>query len=196
VATGDAIDLGGGAFIVLEGIDASNLTEEDILGTENARPSNPFPSTTLHILTDADDRLVTTDASANDVYAGAGVDAVIGGDGDDILRGEADDDLLIGGGGNDRLIGGQGADRLTGRDGADRFEFTSGEETSFVADFITDYEAVDTVVLDGFGFTSADDLTFSNVATGDLVLELTASRFVVFEGLTDQAELSGTFEFG
>jgi len=193
--TGDAIVLGNGAFLVLEGIDGADLVAQDIVGLNAGRSMSLISVSNLNVLTDANDRFVTTDPGANEVRAGAGIDAVIGGAGADILRGEADDDVLIGGGGDDRLIGGQGNDRMTGRDGADSFVFSAGEEIGFAGEFITDFEAADTVVLDGFGFSSIEDLSFFNVASGDIALELTATRFVIFEGLSGEDELTGAFQF-
>ena len=77
-----------------------------------------------------------------------------------------------------------------GRDGADVFEFTFGEETTFVAEFITDYEVgTDTLDLIDFGYSSAGDLTFTTAGSGDVAIQLTPSRFIVFEGHTDVAAI-------
>jgi len=56
-----------------------------------------------------------------------------------------------------------------------------------VADFITDYElGVDTLTLLEFGFASANDLSFTTAGSGDVALQLAPTRFVVFEGYTQQ----------
>jgi len=65
-----------------------------------------------------------------------------------------------------------------------------------VAEFITDYEAADTLVFNGFGHTGVNSLSFFNSGNGDLVLQLTDTQFVIFEGISEQSELSGAFEFG
>jgi len=196
VGIGDAIDLGGsGRFIVLEGIASQFLRNADFVFGDFGRKLSLVSTSTRHVLSEAADRFVTSDASDNEVFGLAGIDALIGGEGADILRGGDDDDVLIGGGGDDRLIGGQGADRMTGRDGADVFEFAAGEETGFVAEFISDFEAADSLLLTGFGFSTEDDLAFDTVGTGDVSLSLTDTRFVIFEGITDAQELEGAFTF-
>ncbi|MDF0598562.1 Ig-like domain-containing protein, partial [Psychromarinibacter halotolerans] len=190
VAEGDAIDLGSGRFIVLEGLSQSDLLPGDIVATEFARTYGLIATNPVHNLTDADDRFISTDTGATEIFAGGGDDAIVGGSGDDTIRGESGADVLVGGAGNDKLIGGEGADQLSGRDGADVFEFTFGEETTFVAEFITDYEVgTDTLDLIDFGYSSAGDLTFTTAGSGDVAIQLTPSRFIVFEGHTDVAAI-------
>ena len=190
VAEGDAIDLGSGRFIVLEGLSQSDLLPGDIVATEFARTYGLIATNPVHNLTDADDRFISTDTGATEIFAGGGDDAIVVGSGDDTIRGESGEDVLVGGAGNDKLIGGEGADQLSGRDGADVFEFTFGEETTFVAEFITDYEVgTDTLDLIDFGYSSAGDLTFTTAWSGDVAIQLTPSRFIVFEGHTDVAAI-------
>jgi len=190
VAEGDAIDLGSGRFIVLEGLSESDLQANDVVGTIAARSYALLSTTRVHQLTDADDRFISTDTSDAQIYGRPGIDAIVGGSGNDTIYGDAGSDALTGGAGDDRLIGGAGADTTTGRAGADSFVFASGEETGFVAEFVTDYElGIDRLELNGFGYTSADDLTWSTAASGDTALQLSPTRFVVFEGITDQTAL-------
>ena len=55
-------------------------------------------------------------------------------------------------------------------------------------EFITDYEVgTDTLDLIDFGYSSAGDLTFTTAGSGDVAIQLTPSRFIVFEGHTDVA---------
>ena len=195
VAQGDAIDLGAGRFIVLEGLTAADLTEGDIIGAEFARTYGLISTTAVHRLTEADDRFISTDTGPSEIIGRAGADAIVGGSGDDTIRGEDGADVLIGGAGADVLIGGQGADRMTGQSGVDEFVFVAGEETGFVAEFITDYEiGVDTLTLEGFGFSLAGDLSFTTSGTGDIALQLAPTRFVVFEGYTDQSIIENEAE--
>lgn len=190
VAEGDAIDFGSGRFIVLEGLTAADLSDGDIVGAEFALTYGLVSTTAVHRLTDAEDRFISTDTGPSEIIGRAGADAIVGGAGDDTIRGEEGADVLIGGAGADVLIGGAGADQMTGLSGADEFVFTSGEETGFVAEFVTDYElGVDTLTLLNFGFTSAEDLTFTTAGSGDVSLQLAPTRFVVFEGYQDQTVL-------
>lgn len=189
VADGDAIDLGQGRFIVLEGLSDADITEDDVSFSMSGRSYGLISTTIVHRLTEAADRFITTDPGANEVRGGGGGDAIVGGDGPDILWGEAGDDVLTGGPGGDRLIGGPGADVLTGRDGADVFEFTVGDEAGFTADFITDFEVgEDRVLLEGFGFESVSDLSWTASASG-IALQLQATHFVVFEGYENEGIL-------
>lgn len=190
VADGDAIDLGLGRFIVLEGLSGTDITEDDVSFSASGRSYGLISTTVVHRLTEVADRFITTDPGANEVRAGAGDDAIVGGEGPDILWGEAGADVLTGGPGEDRLIGGSGADVLTGRDGADVFEFTAGEETGFTADFITDFVVgEDTVQLDGFGFDSVSDLVWAASPSG-VALQLQATHFVVFESYENESLLT------
>lgn len=194
VAAGDALQLDEG-FIILEGIASGDLAADDFLFSEAAIASSLISVAPTHSLTEAGDRFVTSDAAANEVFAGGGDDVAIAGDGANVLFGGVGNDVLNGGADADRLIGGQGADRMIGRGGADIFEFTAGEETGFAADFIADFEAADTVLLQGFGLASFADLTFSTAASGDVALELATTHFVIFEGVTDTNDLASAFDF-
>ena len=190
VAEGDAIDLGGGRFIVLEGLTSADLLEGDVVGSDAPRSYGLISTSRLHRLTDADDRYISTGTGPSEIIGRAGADAIVGGSGDDTIRGEDGADVLVGGAGSDVLIGGQGADQMTGLSGADEFVFTSGEEMDFTADFITDYEVgMDALTLANFGFASPTNLNFTTSGTGDVALQLAATRFVVFEGYADQAVL-------
>ncbi|MBO9403443.1 M10 family metallopeptidase C-terminal domain-containing protein, partial [Shimia sp. R9_3] len=187
VAEGDALDLGAGRFIVLEGLTAGDLSAGDIVGAEFARTYGLVSTTAVYRLTEAEDRFVSTGTGPSEIIGRAGTDAIVGGSGDDTIRGEEGADRLIGGAGADELIGGQGADQMTGLSGADTFVFTAAEETGFVADFITDYElGIDTLTLLNSNFTSYEDLNFTTSGAGDIALQLAPTHFVVFEGHTDQ----------
>ena len=199
VSEGDAIDLGSGRFIVIEGLASSDLLQGDIVGTDFARSYGLVSTSAVHRLTEAEDRFVSTDTGPSEIIGRAGADAIVGGSGDDTIRGEDGADVLVGGAGMDVLIGGPGADRMTGLSGGDEFVFTAGEETSFVAEFITDYEpGVDSLTLEGFGYSSAADLTFATAGSGDVALQLTPTRFIVFEGYSDQLQIendTGNWDF-
>ena len=191
LAEGDAIDLGQGRFIVLEGLTAADLSEGDVIGAAFARTYGLVSTTAVHRLTEAEDRFISTDTGPTEIIGRAGDDAIVGGAGADTIRGDDGADVLVGGAGADALIGGQGADQMTGGAAADVFVFRAGEETGFAADFITDYElGVDSLSLQGFGFSSAEDLTFTTLATGDIALQLAATHFVIFEGYTEQAVIA------
>lgn len=151
VTEGDRIALGSGRFIVPEGLTAGDLTPGDIVGTEHARDHALVSARPIHRLTDADDRFISTDTVGSGIFGRDGADAIVAGSGDDIIRGGGGSDVLIDGHGANVLIGGAGADRLSGLAGPDEVRFTAGEETDFVAGFITDYELrIDGLTLAGF----------------------------------------------
>ncbi len=199
LATGDALQLGTGQFVVFEGLTAADLSADDFTFTDAGRFYQLQTASTDIVLTDSDDRLITTDPLSNDISGGVGNDVLLGADGADLLRGGPGEDLLVGGQDDDILIGGQGADRLTGGTGADDFLFTLGEETGFAAEFITDFEVgADQVILNGFGLDE-NSLAFQTLGGGQLALSLTASHFIVFEGFSAVEELGSledAFVFG
>ncbi len=119
-------------------------------------------------------------ASEGRVFAeiadGTILEHVAAGDNGDVLRGNAasntllgmrGDDLLEGFGAADRLEGGPGNDTLTGGPGEDIFVF----QPRWGADVITDFDAEgnDRVRLEGFEFTSFDDLPIKETDEGLLL---------------------------
>ncbi|MCI4662572.1 MAG: M10 family metallopeptidase C-terminal domain-containing protein [Neomegalonema sp.] len=80
-------------------------------------------------------------------YGGAGNDIVSGGDGNDIVHGLTGTDTLNGNAGNDRYYG--GAD-------ADLFVFDIGSDVDTIYDF---EQGIDTIVLNGYGFSSFADFS-------------------------------------
>ena len=100
-----------------------------------------------------------------DSRTGSVCGTVYGNAGNDSLRGGASVDRLDGGQGNDLLSGGAGADVLTG--GADGDTFI-GSLADFAGDRITDFSAVDRIVITDASLESltvsreADKLVFAN----------------------------------
>ena len=157
----------------------------------------------------------------DELLAGRGTDEVRGGNGDDIVLGQNDDDtvsggtgndLVNGGGGNDRLFGGAGNDTLNGGAGDDTIDggagndmlFGQGGVDTFVfdgddggSDIVTGYTAGETIMLEDFGYASAEqaaadfrqegnDVVFEN---GDTSVTFTGTTlFTVFDGI----EVSGS----
>ena len=199
VPSGVALNLGNGRFVVLEGLEASQLLPEDITISDNARTFSLVSTTTVQELTDFDDRLISVEDQDLEIIGGGGLDALVSGVGDDTIHGGAGSDVISGGAGNDLIVGGQGADNLTGGPGEDVFAFTDGEEVGFTADFITDFEiGLDALRLSEFGLTQPNDLLWNDTPTG-IALQLGSSHFVVFEGIEDQTLIeagAGNWDFG
>lgn len=81
------------------------------------------------------------------------------------------------------------ADLITSGRGAD--VITSGDDTGFVYAFITDPEiGIGTLALSGFGVASAGDLAFATLPAGNTTLQLSPSRFIVFEGQNDTTAIA------
>ncbi len=189
VASGDAIDLGNGRFIVLRGLSADDLLPGDIQTAARTSTYELISAVNTQVLTEAADRFISSATGPTEIYGMGGEDALIAGSNNDLVNGGNGSDLIIGGSGDDTIIGGQGSDVMTGRAGADRFEFSAGEETSFAADYINDFElGSDVVALTGFGLSSVEDLTWTTVGTG-VAVQLAPTHFLVFEGYTDEAIL-------
>lgn len=103
------------------------------------------------------------------LFGGSGADEMQGSEGDDLLGGGAGADILLGGIGNDDLRGGGGDDVLAGQDGDDILLGDMGTDTFVFAfaepgnDTVIDFEAGETVRLDGFGYANeaeaAEDFT-------------------------------------
>ncbi|MFK7875205.1 MAG: hypothetical protein AB8B71_05425 [Paracoccaceae bacterium] len=186
---GDALILGAGHFVVLDGVTAAALSDADFHFNTDARVYGLAGTRDVTQLSAANDRFLTTGTLANEVFGGSGDDVILGAGGSDTLRGGFGDDVLNGGVGDDLLIGGADGDRLTGGLGADNFVFHAGENAEPTIDFIVDFEtSVDQVTLNGFGLTHAD-LNFINSASSDLALLLTPSEFIVFEGISQTSDL-------
>ncbi|MDW3181514.1 DUF6851 domain-containing protein [Roseobacter sp.] len=197
---GVALVLPNNRFIVFEGIDdESELSEQDFVFPTSGRDV-VFAESKPQILTEADDRYVSSGSVADDVDGRGGDDAIITGDGADFLGGGIGDDVLNAGAGEDTLEGGSGADNLTGGADADLFRFFGDDDpagSGFVADFVTDYEAgIDRFEIFGFaGIGQFSDISFLALEAG-LGANLGGGRFIVFEGVFDQADLNeGDFTF-
>ena len=141
------------------------------------------------------------DARGNIIKAGAGNDQVFGNGGRDELNGEAGDDTLYGGEDNDILNGGAGDDILDGGPGVDTFVFEPGDEPGdedehdYIMDFNTDgvtanADRIDLTAFDGINSTG--DVTRSNDADGNAVIDLTSQGggMITLLGI-DQNDLGG-----
>ncbi len=99
------------------------------------------------------------------IDGGSADDSLLGGDGLDVINGGHGLDQLFGGAGDDVLNGGTESDILTGGAGCDSFQF---DPLGSTIDFITDFEAGDSIELGGTGGTSKDPgaelLTFIGTA--------------------------------
>lgn len=197
-AAGLVLDMGDNRFILLENTLASDLVAGDVSQTAAPYSYAAVLPGTARDLTHAEDRFIAPSDAPIFVNGLEGDDVIIGGQQGDVIDGGPGSDLLLGAAGDDQLRGGAGVDQLSGGAGADEFIFTRGEEPDFASDTITDFEiGTDTIVLEGYGFDTAADLTL--VDLGDSVaLQLETSRFIVFENIDNPETIrtNDMYEFG
>ena len=108
LGSGARINTGGGNYIELTGLSASDLTNADFI----------LDTAPVITTTEGSDTITGTDGA--DSYLGlGGSDSLRGEGGRDTLDGGAGRDTLIGGDGNDLIMGGSGRDMITGSAGRD-----------------------------------------------------------------------------
>ncbi|MEL6266185.1 MAG: Ig-like domain-containing protein, partial [Pseudomonadota bacterium] len=111
VAGNLALMLNATSVLVFEGYTAVGQLNQGDFSFPAAGPAlGSLGSVGNPILSDNDDRFITSDPGANIADAGAGEDVLITGPGNDVLIGGADGDRLQGGAGDDELRGGPGPD--------------------------------------------------------------------------------------
>ncbi|MEO0761986.1 MAG: hypothetical protein AAFZ09_09270, partial [Pseudomonadota bacterium] len=192
VAGNLALMLNATSVLVFEGYTAVGQLNQGDFSFPAAGPAlGSLGSVGNPILSDNDDRFITSDPGANIADAGAGEDVLITGPGNDVLIGGADGDRLQGGAGDDELRGGPGPDILQGDGGADLFVLVPGDfPAGLEVDFIEDFEpGTDRVSLLGFGFTDFSQLTWQSTADG-IAANLGNSNFLVFSGFADETGFS------
>ena len=95
---------------------------------------------------------------------------------------------LVGGAGSDALISGSGSDTMTGGAGDNTFVFNKGAAGG--NDFITDYNANDTVGLFGYGGgAGAAALATATVAGGSTTIALSDNTKITFENITTPSSI-------
>jgi len=105
--------------------------------------------------------------------------------------GNALDNIITGGSGSQTFDGGKGNDVLIGGGGADTFIMVRGNGS----DLITDFSADDTVRLNGFDFTSFDDVKAHMTQAGaNVQLYLGSGETLVFNNTTIDQFQPGQFE--
>ena len=147
---------------------------------------------------------------------GAGNDIIFGYIGDDQLFGGSGNDKLIAGAGNDDLIGGSGNDFLQGDTGNDFFAAgtgndeihmgegndyyllqSAGDGTSYGADFITDFDVQNDLIIFESKAVTADTINSFFQQTGEGLLIEVDNSSVLLQGVTaDDLNTSSNFEFG
>ncbi len=112
-------------------------------------------------------------------------------DSDRYAFGNAMDNIIEGGAGHQTLDGGPGDDVLIGGAGPDTFIISKGNGS----DLIVDFDATDTVRLNGYGLTSFDAVQARLVQAGpDVRLDLGAEEVLVFKDMTIDRLQPGQFE--
>lgn len=105
--------------------------------------------------------------------------------------GNALDNIIQGGAGRQTLDGGMGDDVLIGGGGSNIFVVSKGNGS----DLIVDFEAADTVRLNGYGLTSFESVQAYMAQTGlDVQLDLGSDEILVFKDTTIEKFAPGQFE--
>ncbi|MFY1027393.1 S8 family serine peptidase [Actinobacillus seminis] len=156
--TDTLISLGSGQTVRLSNVQASQLTDNNIVVTEevfkpywlNQTGGYGFSNSNEEVAlpdfgvafwgTEGEDRLFG--GNGNDILRGGkGNDVIVGehsansvSGGDDILYGNDGDDRILGGGGNDTLYGGTGSDYLGGGEGND-IMYLEGDDTALSSSY-------------------------------------------------------------
>ncbi|MEM9222098.1 MAG: choice-of-anchor Q domain-containing protein [Pseudomonadota bacterium] len=132
-----------------------------------------------------DDIVVVGLGGADFIATDSGADRLIANEGGDVLRGRA---------GNDTLVGGSGTDELTGGLGNDVFSFSASDDSGLSIDAITDFEAGDIILLEGFAAQSFGDITILQ-NPGGVIAQISAVQWVRFDGITDASTIENQFVF-
>ena len=135
------------------------------------------------------------DNGKNNLPGTEGNDYIDGRNGKDELLGYEGDDLLVGGNAPDLLDGGTGSDELWGDNGKDTFVYKSGYGTDTIFDFarnevveiegftelpeITDITLGSGVSATEIDFGQGDTLTFVNVASSDVLVNLEGGKITL-----------------
>ena len=204
--TATVIDLSpwGGGTITLQGVTATDLTEDMFLisgawswsrfgdGEDNTIDGNR--ANNLMYGFEGDDTL--NGQQGNDwLFGGEGADTLDGGEGDDVLLGGEGNDTLTGGTGEDMLIGGEGDDTLTGGEGADTFVFGEDSGNDTITDFDTTQDKIHLTTLSqtitwaqlqAVMTQTADDPLTTEVDETATVIDLTSfgGGTITLEGVT------------
>ena len=129
----------------------------------------------------------------NTLRGNDGADRLYGNGGDDVLIGGHGDDKLYGDAGDDRILVGRGNDQAYGGAGADRFIFARGDQELYIRDF----DALDIVQLNGFGFDTFDDLEAAAVireGNGRTIIEIGDDR-IQLSDVTPETLSEDSFTF-
>jgi Ca2+-binding RTX toxin-like protein len=104
---------------------------------------------------------------------------------------------MVGGSGADTLLAGAGADTMAGGAGSNIFAFFQGA-TSGHHDFITDFNANDSVYIIGYDSTQSASSLEKNatVGPGGVTLTLSDSTQITFSNLSSTNPLDGHILYG
>jgi VCBS repeat-containing protein len=97
------------------------------------------------------------------------IENAVSGDGNDTLIGNDADNQLHGMRGDDTLVGGTGDDQLWGGFGDDLFAFYAGDGQDVIWDFTAGPTSGDVIGLYGFGYSTFDGLTLSDLGADTLI---------------------------
>ena len=104
----------------------------------------------------------------------------------------ASNDLMIGGAGNDLITGGMGSDTLVGGGGANGFYFWNSLGGPTANHVISDFNAIDYVLLGNYGSdAAATAIEGATTTAGSTTITLSDSTKITFTGVTSSAALNG-----
>src|SRR4029078_5015236 len=100
--------------------------------------------------------------------------------------------LVIGGAGGDAIISGTGPETLVGGGGANFFDFYSNLGGAAVNAVITDFSAIDNVILVGYGAgEAAAAIAGATTTGGSTTITLSDNTKITFTGVTSSSALTG-----
>jgi Ca2+-binding RTX toxin-like protein len=143
--------------------------------SETAERAYFYGEARFNVVGGAGDNYIQGSDGVNTLRGNDGADRLYGNGGDDVLIGGHGDDKLYGDAGDDRILVGRGNDQAYGGAGADRFIFARGDQELYIRDF----DALDIVQLNGFGFDTFDDLEAAAVireGNGRTIIEIGDDR--------------------
>jgi Ca2+-binding RTX toxin-like protein len=101
-------------------------------------------------------------------------------------------DLIVGGAGSDLFTGSAGSDTLVGGGGQNGFYFWAGSGGPTASHVISDFSAIDYVVLGNYGSGAAAAAIAGSVTTaGSTTITLSDNTKITFTGVTSSSALSG-----
>jgi Ca2+-binding RTX toxin-like protein len=128
---------------------------------------------------------------ADSISGGSGADTLFGGTGNDSIDGGTGNDIIDAGADNDTISGGAGSDTITTGTGADFITGASWGGGVGVIDTVTDFDpSLDIADLSGQFATLTAMRNATTIVAGNAYVTLPDGSIVIFNGITDPAQLT------